>query len=517
MLFYLACCSDPKGPWSHACLYFVIMQTAFSDWVSFQSFMLLICLGWGEADENTISEWWTWSMQRTLSADVCSQAWSSWDESEHLQTSSIWFSVGKTIDCYFWASGRGPLLPVYPQCVNMTQWVHPHVDWELISCAVITPCMLNQGKQPHSLVTWIVSVWLEEFAAVAWWSVLLQRFYCEVKCWTHGSASGKIRVLHYTISLKAVSRCWQHFPETLFIKPYRWWTPEIPWWNMSTSFSRCTVGVEEWFREGIQLSFLRLKNINPHSFSCEQKMPHLNLNTNVKTPASGDDNISCFQGANLLPMAAYKTWWIGGLWGQGDTMCPVCINGEEVNPWGWCRGNLFRHVGFKSRFKASLSTSWHFSSCYLFSISGIKSQQKAQDVECSQPFGPLQLLSWVLAGETCRCTSSLCILYPLCLSSLPLSHGVHLLRNSSPGDSRPIPTVSCCHFATSDHLEIHPTIKSFSRNPALQTWNARQSLSGWAVQSQSWTVYRLPPQRHLSSSWHRWWVKLKLQNRQNQQ
>lgn len=116
---------------------------------------------------------------------------------------------------------------------------------------------------------------------------------------------------------------------------------------------------------------------------------------------------------------------------------------------------------------------------------------------------------WVLAGGTCRGTSSLCILYPLCLSSLPLSHGVHLLRNSSPEVSRPVPTVSCCHLATTDHLEIYPTIKSFSRNPALQTWNARQSLSGWATQSQSWTVYRLPSQRHLSSFWLRWWVKLK--------
>lgn len=34
--------------------------------------------------------------------------------------------------------------------------------------------MLKRGKQPRSSVTWIKSVWLEEFAAVAWWSELLQ-------------------------------------------------------------------------------------------------------------------------------------------------------------------------------------------------------------------------------------------------------------------------------------------------------------------------------------------------------
>lgn len=112
------------------------------------------------------------------------------------------------------------------------------------------------------------------------------------------------------------------------------------------------------------------------------------------------------------------------------------------------------------------------SSCYLFSISGIKSQQKAQDVGCSQPFGALQLLSEVLLGE--NLWRYLLSLYPLSSSvyHLYLSHippGGHLLRNSSPEVSRPVPTVSCCHLATSDHLEIYPTIKSFSRNPALQT------------------------------------------------
>lgn len=55
----------------------------------------------------------------------------------------------------------------------------------------------------------------------------------------------------------------------------------------------------------------------------------------------------------------------------------------------------------------------------------------------------------------------------LSLSHIP--YGDHLPRNSSPQVSRPVPTVSCCHLAISDHLEIYPTIKSFSRNLAVQT------------------------------------------------
>lgn len=229
-----------------------------------------------------------------------------------------------------------------------------------------------------------------------------------------------------------------------------------------------------------------------------------------------------FQRADLLPVTAYKTWWIVGLWQQ--TVCPVCINTEEVNPGGRRRDNLFRHVGFKSRFKKSLGISWHFSSCYLFSISGMKSQQKAQDVGCSQPFGGMFDRNYCLGSHwgnlqryflLCPLSPPPPPVYHLYLSDVP--YGVHLLGNSSPKDSRPVPTVSCCHLATSDHLKIYPTIKSFSRNLAVQTWNARQSSSGWATQSQSWTVWSLPSQCHLSSSWQRWWVKPKLQNWPNHQ
>lgn len=65
------------------------------------------------------------------------------------------------------------------------------------------------------------------------------------------------------------------------------------------------------------------------------------------------------------------------------------------------------------------------------------------------------------------CVSFIPSVYHLYLSHIP--HGVHLLRNSSPKAPRPVPAVSCCHLATSDHLEIYPTIKSFSRNLAVQT------------------------------------------------
>lgn len=298
------------------------------------------------------------------------------------------------------------------------------------------------------------------------------------------------------------------------MKLYRWWTPEIPLWNLSTSFSSCTAGVEEWFRKGIQLSCLRLKNINPHSFSCEKNAPFNPKRNQSKQlqVVMNSHNISCFQGADLLPMTTYKTWWIVGLWGQGDAMRKSTPEGD-AGPT--CSGMLVLKAGLRNpsaypgtSVPAFCSPSLGWNPNRMYRMSDAASHLGLCNYYLSSCWGkPVEVLPLSV--------SFIPSVYHLYLSHIP--HGVHLLRNWSPEAPRPVPTVSCCHLATSDHLEIYPTIKSFSRNPALQTWNARQSLSGWATQSQSWTVYRLPSQRHLSSSWQQWWVKRKLQNWQNQQ
>lgn len=60
-------------------------------------------------------------------------------------------------------------------------------------------------------------------------------------------------------------------------------------------------------------------------------------------------NIPCFQGANLPPVAPYKTWWIVGLWGQGDTMCPVCTRKStpEGDAGATCSGTLVLKAGLR--------------------------------------------------------------------------------------------------------------------------------------------------------------------------
>lgn len=112
------------------------------------------------------------------------------------------------------------------------------------------------------------------------------------------------------------------------------------------------------------------------------------------------------------------------------------------------------------------------------------------DVASSPRFGLSAITVWVLPGATCEGipTSSLFPLSPLFL---------HLYLS----DKIESYAASFCHLATNHHLEIYPTIKSFSRNLPPRLWNARWSRSGWAVQSQSWSVCTLPPQCHLSCFW----------------
>lgn len=103
-----------------------------------------------------------------------------------------------------------------------------------------------------------------------------------------------------------------------------------------------------------------------------------------------------------------------GLWVQGDRVRPVCVNSGKSNPPGWRRGRRVQACRLKSRYKEPLSTSWHSSSCHLFSVLGIKTRLKAQDVRCRR-FGYvcLQLPSEFLLGEPVKV--SLLPLYPLYL------------------------------------------------------------------------------------------------------
>lgn len=199
-------------------------------------------------------------------------------------------------------------------------------------------------------------------------------------------------------------------------------------------------------------------------------------------------------------MSSYKTWWIVGLWVQGYRVCPVCINSGKSKPPGRQRGRHVQACQLKSRYQEPLSTSWNSSSCHLFS-SGIKHRLKAQDVGCRQ----------LPSFWTCSSAITVWVLwrYPCCLSisSIPsVSSTLPLLQPvssvSSPDEkieqSFETPTLlwlllffSFCHFASNHHLEIYPTIKSFSRNSAPQSWNVRWSRSGWAVQSQSWSLFTL--------------------------
>lgn len=193
-------------------------------------------------------------------------------------------------------------------------------------------------------------------------------------------------------------------------------------------------------------------------------------------------NISCFQRADLLPMTAYKPWWIVGLWVQGETESPDCINTEEVKPRGrWrgatCSGMPVLKAGLRS--PSALQ--------FLLFVLHLRDEIPTEITGCwMQPFGGTFVRNYCLGS----CWEPVELppppIYHLYLSCIP--YGDHLPGNPSPQVSRPVPTVSYCHLATSDHLEIYPTIKSFSRNLAVQTWNARQSSSGWATQSQSWTV-----------------------------
>lgn len=190
-----------------------------------------------------------------------------------------------------------------------------------------------------------------------------------------------------------------------------------------------------------------------------------------------------------------------GLWIQGDSVCPVCINSGKSKPPGVTQGQLVQACQFKSRFKKSLSTSWHFSSCHLFSVSGIKTQLKAQDVGCSQ----LPSFWFVCNYRLSACWGNLWRFpYFLSISSIPsVSSSLPLWENQASviRNSHPALAAYFCHLATNHHLEIYPTIKSFSRNLAPRLWNARWSRSAWAVQSQSWSVCTLPPQCHLSCFW----------------
>lgn len=110
----------------------------------------------------------------------------------------------------------------------------------------------------------------------------------------------------------------------------------------------------------------------------------------------------------------------------------------------------------------------------------------------------LQLLSEFLLGQPVKVSLlHLYFLYPPCFFIFTsLRKSSRVIRNSHPALA-----AYFCHLATNHHLEIYPTIKSFSRNLAPRLWNARWSRSGWAVQSQSWSVCTLPPQCHLSCFW----------------
>ncbi len=179
-------------------------------------------------------------------------------------------------------------------------------------------------------------------------------------------------------------------------------------------------------------------------------------------------------------------------------------SGKSKAP-GWRRGRHVQACRLKSRYKEPLSTSWHSSSCHLFSLSGIKTGLKAQDVGCRQLLSFWTCLTaitvWVLAWWICEGipASSLFPLSPLCFFSSP-SPTVCVLSNFTYWENRAesceppnlswlFLSFSFCHLASNHHLKIHPTIKSFSRNLALQSWNARRSRSGWAVQIQSWSVF----------------------------
>lgn len=150
--------------------------------------------------------------------------------------------------------------------------------------------------------------------------------------------------------------------------------------------------------------------------------------------------------------------------------------------------------------------SWHSSSCHLFSISGIKTRLKEQDVGCRQLPSFWTRLSAITCLSSCwrnlwryPCFLSISPIPPVS-STFPLLQPVSsvISPDGKIEQSYETPTLpwlllffSFCHFASNHHLEIYPTIKSFSRNLAPRSWNARRSRSGWAVRSQSWSVSAL--------------------------
>lgn len=123
------------------------------------------------------------------------------------------------------------------------------------------------------------------------------------------------------------------------------------------------------------------------------------------------------------------------------------------------------------------------------------------DVDSSSSFGHvcLQLLSEFLLGEPVKVSLlPLYFLYPFCFFNFTSPPLCDFTQWENWAESYEPPTLpwlllffSFCHLASNHHLEIHPTIKSFSRNLAPQSRNTRRSRSGWAVQIQSWRVFTL--------------------------
>lgn len=176
---------------------------------------------------------------------------------------------------------------------------------------------------------------------------------------------------------------------------------------------------------------------------------------------------------------------------------------ERQTSWGWRRSRRDQACLLKSRYKESLSLSRRSSSCHLFSVSGMKTQLKAQDVGCRQPLSfcthLTAIIVWVLAGRTCYGIPAsplfpLSRLFGFLLSYQP--QWFHLFRHTTTTLPRLLLTLCLSVILPSNHhLEIYPVIKSFSRNLAPLSWNARWSRSGRCIH------FPLSPMCRLSCSW----------------
>ena len=99
----------------------------------------------------------------------------------------------------------------------------------------------------------------------------------------------------------------------------------------------------------------------------------------------------------------------------------------------------------KSRYEEPLSTSWRSSSCHLFSVSGIRTRLKAQDVGCRQLSGFWTRLTAITVSRSCCMRRHPCFLSVFSIPSVPpffwLSHsrGFHLLRKVSSHTRHSIP------------------------------------------------------------------------------